>query len=77
MTPAAIQREHQQPTRPLAQRIRRDESGDRGDHLTVLSTRQPGLDQALERDRVKLLEPISLKTREIEASELDQGRAAP
>ena len=62
---------------PLAQRVSRDESGDRGDHLTVLPTRQSGLDQALERDRVKLLEPISLKTRELEASELHQRRAAP
>ncbi len=74
---AAIQRQHQLPAQPLAQRVLRDQPLELGDEVAVASEREVGLDPLLERREAKLLEPPDSRLRKRLVGEVGERGPAP
>ena len=74
---AAIERKHQLPSQPLAQRVGGDEHLELAHHLGVAPQRQIGLDPLLERGEAKFVEPRDLGLRERLVREVGERRTTP
>ena len=77
MSPGAIQREHQQLARALAERMLADEGLELGDDVRAAPEVDVGRNPLLDRDEAKLLEPARLGLRPVLEGELGERRAAP
>ena len=74
---AAVQRQHELATQPLAQRMLPHERLELADQLRVPSAAQVGLDAVLEQCEPQLLEPADLRLRERLEDEIGERRSAP
>ena len=74
---AAVERQHQLPAQPLAQRVRADERLELGDQLGVRAELEIGCDPLLEHAEPQILEPVDLGLRERLRLEVGERRAAP
>ena len=77
LTAGAIEREHQLPAQPLAQRMTGDERLELGDDLGVTREREVGLDPFLDGGQAELLQAGDLLLRERVEGEVRERRAAP
>ena len=77
LTAGAVEREHELPARPLAERLLRDERFQLGDELVVSPQLEDGLDPLLPRGETELLEAGDLGLGEVLVPELGEGRPAP
>ena len=73
----AVQREHQLPARPLAQRVSGDERLELGDEISLAPEREVGVDPFLDGGQAQLLEAGDLLLRERVEGEVGKRRAAP
>jgi hypothetical protein len=74
---AAVQREHQLPPEPLAERVLLERRANRGDDLAMLSDCERGLELLFESVDAKRLEPPRLRAEPWSFREPVQRRAAP
>ena len=73
----AVERDHQLPARPLAQRILGDKRLELADDLRVSPQREIGLDALLDRREAQLLEPRDRRLGEVVVGEVPERRTAP
>ena len=73
----AVQRQHQLPGEPLAQRVVADGRRELADELGVPAVGELALEAALERGQAQLLEPRDLALGEVLEREIGERRAAP
>jgi hypothetical protein len=74
LSPAAVQREHELPVEPLAQRVPADERSKLGHQNVVMPGGEIGVDPSLERGPAQLLEPRNLRLGERLEGEVAQRR---
>lgn len=77
LTAGAIQREHEQSAKRLAERMLCDDSLELGDHLGVATGFDVGLDPLLDRDDPELFEPADLSLGERLEHEVCEWRPPP
>ena len=77
LAPRAIQREHQLPVQPLAERVLGDERLELADELAMRAGGELGVDRLLERGQPQLLQPPDLGRGERLVGHVGQRRAAP
>jgi len=77
LTPVPVQRQHQLAPPPLTQRAARHQGLEPADNLVVVTQRQFGIKQVLQRCLAQLPEPHRRRGRERTISELPQGRPPP
>ena len=73
----AVEREHQLPAQPLAQRVLRDERLELATSSRACAEREVRVDALLQRVQAQLLEPLDLALRERLVREVGERRAAP
>ena len=77
LTPGAVQRQHQLPVQPLAQRLTRHQHLQLGHELDPATQRKVGLHTVLDRRRAQLLKARDLGRRERLERHIGQRRATP
>ena len=77
LAPRAVQREHQLAAQALAQRMLDDQRLELGNHLAVLTGREPGLDMVLDCGDPQLLEAADRFLRERLVAHVRQSRPTP
>ena len=73
----AVQREHQQPVQPLAQRLSRDQRSQFGDERRLLTTAQVRFDPVLKRLQPQLLQAWRVLQDEVVTRHVSERPAAP
>ena len=73
----AIQRDHQQPTKPFAQRVRGDERFELADHDPMSPELQLDVEPFLDRGEAQFRDPSDLRRRELLVGELGERAASP
>ena len=77
LTPAAIEREHELTSEPLAEGVRDHEGFELPDDLRVMAAGEIGADALLERENAQLLQSLDLRLRESLVGQVGERRAAP
>ena len=73
----AVQREHEQSAKPLAERMRRDELLELDDHTLVTTERELEIEPLLDHRESQLGQPGDGRRRELLVGEVGQGIAPP